>query len=444
MKLESNNAVTTSSGRLDQRVVIIQPGTCEPTSGVLNADRVLLLSVLVLAPLALGAVQPWFWTGMSAAVAILLLLWALSCSRAATVKFVWSPLYIPMLALLSLATVQQVFGLSIDHIATREAVIKLMTYIAIFFLAQQLFFGRSLRVWRGTAAAVTVYAFGLAVFAIAQFFLSPNLIFGTVPSYGTVFGPYVNHNDYAGLMEMLIPLGVGLVIGLRPKDPARGLLGFMLLVAVVSVCLSGSRGGLIALVGEFALFGTLMIVAGRSPKTILLKALAVMVLAGGFFFWLDAGDVWARWVQAGTTPGLALGDRQKLASDSLHMLRDHVVAGVGLGGFEVAYPKYQTVVTDLMIDYAHNDYLQFLGETGLIGGAIMTLAIILFFPLAFGKLHFSIDDPMVWIKVGAAVGVIGLLIHSFSDFNLHIPANAAWFTFATALATLPRRSACVR
>ena len=40
------------------------------------------------------------------------------------------------------------------------------------------------------------------------------------------------------------------------------------------------------------------------------------------------------------------------------------------------------------------------------------------------------------MQLGAAIGCCGLLIHSFVDFNLHIPANAAWFAFCAGLASL--------
>jgi hypothetical protein len=48
---------------------------------------------------------------------------------------------------------------------------------------------------------------------------------------------------------------------------------------------------------------------------------------------------------------------------------------------------------------------------------------------------------MYWVQVGAAIAACGIFVHSISDFNLHIPANAAWFAAAAALATLsPERS----
>jgi hypothetical protein len=89
--------------------------------------------------------------------------------------------------------------------------------------------------------------------------------------------------------------------------------------------------------------------------------------AGAFFSWLDPGDIWKRWEAMANTPVLALEDRDKLALDSLRMSREHLADGVGVGAFEVAYPTYQTSVTDLVIDFAHNDYAQFFAEAGIMG-----------------------------------------------------------------------------
>src|SRR5207302_6569539 len=74
-------------------------------------------------------------------------------------------------------------------------------------------------------------------------------------------------------------------------------------------------------------------------------------------------------------------------------------------------------------------------ETGLIGAVLILSALALFFRLAFQDLHHRLRSEGGWIRLGAAVGCCGLLLHSFFDFNLHIPANAAWFATLAALAT---------
>jgi O-antigen ligase len=93
-----------------------------------------------------------------------------------------------------------------------------------------------------------------------------------------------------------------------------------------------------------------------------------------------------------------------------------------------------------MIDYAHNDYVQFVAETGVWGWILLPVALVAFFVLSFHSLRARLRGQNGWLQFGAAVGVCGILVHSFSEFNLHIPANAAWFTFLLALATLPASS----
>ena len=102
------------------------------------------------------------------------------------------------------------------------------------------------------------------------------------------------------------------------------------------------------------------------------------------------------------------------------------------------FPRYQTFSTDLEWNHAHDDYVEALTETGLVGGLIIASALLLFGRLAFRSLPERLADARGWIQVGATLGCCGLLLHSFADFNLHIPANAAWFAVCAALATVPR------
>jgi hypothetical protein len=166
-----------------------------------------LVAVLMAAPLAFGAVQPWAWAGMGSAIVLLALAWAVERARAGSLKLPWSPLFISLLVALALALAQLLAGLTLDAAATHESAIKLAVYALVFFLALQYFSAASARLWRRTALAVTIYAFALALFAILQFFSSPGLLYGIIkPRWGGyIFGPYVSHNHYAGLMEMLIP-----------------------------------------------------------------------------------------------------------------------------------------------------------------------------------------------------------------------------------------------
>jgi O-antigen ligase len=86
-------------------------------------------------------------------------------------------------------------------------------------------------------------------------------------------------------------------------------------------------------------------------------------------------------------------------------------------------------------DHAHNDYVEAVAETGLVGAALILSALALFLRLAFRRWGRPLQSQNDWFRLGAALGCCGLLVHSFLDFNLHIPANAAWFAVLAGLAT---------
>jgi hypothetical protein len=63
-------------------------------------------------------------------------------------------------------------------------------------------------------------------------------------------------------------------------------------------------------------------------------------------------------------------------------------------------------------------------------------ALAIFLRLGFKKLGQRLRHDAGWIQLGAAIGCCGVLVHSLVDFNLHIPANAAWFAVLAAVATI--------
>ncbi|MGD0010318.1 MAG: O-antigen ligase family protein [Terriglobia bacterium] len=406
----------------------------------LHIARILLVTALFAAPLAFGAVQTWAWASLAGLASVLLFLWSVGCVEQGALKIAWSPLYLPALLFLLLGTIQFFAHRTLDPSATRESLLKLVTDLIFFFLAGQLLATGTQKIVRGFGFAVVVYAFSLAVFAVLELFSSNGLIYWSVQTAGWTFGPYVNHNHYAGLMEMLIPVGAGYVLSRPRDDPMRTLLGFALLIPIASLLLCGSRGGFISLLVEVVILGAMVFRHAPMHRRRRLAAVGGlgMTVAVLLFFWMDTGDISKR---LGTitsithSPDVTLGGRRVVALDSLHILRDHLWVGTGLGSFETAYPAYQSFATDLVYDHAHNDYAEALAETGLAGGLLMVAALAIFLRLGFKKLGQRLRHEVGWIQLGATIGCCGLLVHSFVDFNLHIPANAAWFAVCAGIAT---------
>lgn len=408
-------------------------------NGWIYAARVFLICLLMAAPLAFGSVEPWAWAGMVIFIVLIALVWVGSSVKAGQLNLSWTPLYLPILLLLLLVIVQGSLNATFDSLSAGESVVKLAAYTVTFVLAREVFRGAPEKVWSRFGLAVTAYIFALALFATIQFNSSPGLLYWTRrPRWGgIVFGPYVNHNHYAGLMEILLPMAIGYVISLRRSGAQPGLV-FAVMVAIASVLLSGSRGGMISLFGEFIVFGAILLRRNRQSslgKTAIIASLSFGAVILLLFVWLDPGDVTKRLEQTATSPEMSISDRKQYARDSIRMFRDYPWTGVGVGSFEAAYPRYQSFSSDLVVNHAHNDYLEALAESGVIGSVLILSALVLFLRLLFLEVQGS-QDSSDWIRVGAVVGCCGLLIHSFSDFNLHIPANAAWFAFTAGLATL--------
>ena len=174
---------------------------------------------------------------------------------------------------------------------------------------------------------------------------------------------------------------------------------------------------------------------------------AAGVLAAGviLFAYLDPGGIARRLGSVADVSAARaewVGRRKLMAFDTLRMWRDHPVLGVGMGAFEIAYPHYQSFASDDWIDHAHNDYIEALAETGLVGAMLILWALALFFRDAFRDWEQSSRPQASWIRLAAAIGCFGILVHSLWDFNLHIPANAVWFAVLAGIAiTSPDSSA---
>jgi O-antigen ligase len=116
------------------------------------------------------------------------------------------------------------------------------------------------------------------------------------------------------------------------------------------------------------------------------------------------------------------------------MVSDRPIAGWGLGVFPIVYPQYRSFSTDLLVNQAHNDYAQALVETGVLGFACVVWFIVNLYRSGIQNLraHSKVATAGV---LGPLVGCSGILVHSFSDFNLHVPANAALFFVLCGMAS---------
>ena len=254
-----------------------------------------------------------------------------------------------------------------------------------------------------------------------------------VKTHGTGFGSYTNRDHYAGLMEMLVPFGLVTSSFISVPRPLRVLSIFGTLVMLTSIFVSGSRGGMVAVVIALIVF-VYHFWRHEQTSTAVRTVLIAAVLASGFIAFFAYDRVASRSVME-TNDSMRL----QIARDSVHLVAQHPIWGSGLGTFTAVYPQVRSFPTDLFVNAAHNDYVQLIVETGISGVLFTAAFLFLVFRNALREIHRARRNWFSAVSLAAMVGAVALLVHSLFDFNLEIPANAATFAFITGLASAKAR-----
>ncbi|HLY98656.1 MAG TPA: O-antigen ligase family protein [Candidatus Angelobacter sp.] len=408
--------------------------------------RACLAVALIAGPLAFGADPPWAAGSLAALAILAMFFWCLGCAQSRTLVLARTPLYIPAVLFLLLITVQLLAGRTADRIATRDSILLYIVYLIVFVLAAALFTGATAAQWSRLGKIVSAYTLALSFFAVAQFFTSPDKIYWMVaPRWGgTVFGPYVNHNHYAGLMEMLVAITTTFWLARKRRDLWNWIAGVGTLIALASVALSGSRAGVASVLVEVVFLGVIaFFLQRRQPSEIPVPGLALGLLAATLLAaWMLPPETTARFHPLNSQDA-SYTDRLAMTADSPKIFQSHLLTGAGLGAFETVYPRYQSFVNDKRVEHAHNDYAEILAETGIAGALLVLAALALFVRQMRRNIHavFALEgETAARLRLGASIGCLGLLVHSFFDFNLHIPANAAWFAVLLAMMMAPREA----
>jgi O-antigen ligase len=392
--------------------------------------------ILGFGPLAFGAVQPWSISVLEAGTALLLVIWAAREVANGRFKLASNQLYIPMALFALVVLVQIAFHQTAYWYATWSKGLLWMSYAGLFLLVSQTFHQKT---WISVFGFFCAgYGFLLSLFAIVQQFTSNGKIYWVVPNRfgGWIYGPYVNHAHYAGLMEMLVPFPLMLAIASRAGRPGRAFFLFAAVVMSSTIFLSQSLGGMIAFAAELAALSLIVFRNGRSSyrEIVMLGVLCCALVA--WLVWLRPVGLVERIARllnpiadAGATGRVAI------VKDSLKMVWERPILGWGLGTFPDVYPSFRSFFTNLWVNEAHNDFVQTLVETGIVGFACAAAFLFLLCRVAIRNSRLWRSEIQSSMATAAFIGCLGLLIHGVVDFNLQIPANAAFFFALSALAT---------
>jgi O-antigen ligase len=211
------------------------------------------------------------------------------------------------------------------------------------------------------------------------------------------------------------------------------LLILLTVLPIGALVLSASRGGITIFLFEFVLLTFLVRRPGKEGKH-LLKAGALALVSGLFAIWLGVGWTVERFENL-TRGDISHNRRVAMLRDTWQIFQHHPWAGTGLGTLESVYPRYESYYDGLVVDHAHNDYVELLADTGLVGGVCMLGFVALLVWRGLSNLRATRNPISRSFYCGSLVACVGLLLHSMIDFNLHIPSNTLVFFLLAAMAT---------
>jgi O-antigen ligase len=398
--------------------------------------RICLCVLFAFSVLAHGLVEVWSESLLEIGASTLLISWVVVAYKIRSMTIQWNLLYWPLFALVGIGIVQLAFHFTANPFRTRIELLRLGAYCIVFFLTAQAFRDRASLA--KLAWFLIFLGFSVGLLGIVQHFTSEYTIywFRHLPEGGDPFGPYVNRNHFAGFVELVAPVGLGLLVFRGVRQDLVPMATLLTILPVAALILSGSRGGIVSFAFEV---GVLALLArtrrGREgPKA---WAIAFVALAAfAMIVWVGAGKAIERFSRTRASD-VTLVRRASMFRGAEHVFLDHPFKGIGLGALVSVYPQYETGYDRLVVDHVHNDYIEALAETGILGGLCGFAFLFLLFREA-GK-SFSAEQGHFSraLHAGAITAVCGLLLHSFVDFNLHIPSNALLFLLQAYLATSP-------
>lgn len=397
-----------------------------------------MLGLLIFAPLARGAVHNWAIGIIFLTVLTALALYLSAGIWTGSLHWIKTPLDWPILALVCLTIFSYFF--SVHRPTSLLAALQLLSCIAVYYLVIHTV--RS----RAQVKQLVYVLLGVSVF-LALFGLIKSMGYNPFPWWEyahqkysiLVTATFGNHNHLAGWLEMTIPLVLGFMI-FREKSRLKSMSLPLILMLIAALIFSQSRGGWISMLVAF-MFMSFWLYRRSSIITTRWAVIMINIVFVVGFFIAASSSVTDRMLtaQAGLEEG-NLSTRIIVWNGVVDMVDTNPIFGTGPGTFSLAFPKYQSPGGyHARFVYAHNDYLDFTAEYGLGLLAIIVWMIIALYRDGLNKMR-SKNSLTRGITLGALTGITAILVHSFVDFNLHIPANALLFSVLAALISGPRKT----
>ncbi len=252
-------------------------------------------------------------------------------------------------------------------------------------------------------------------------------------------GTLINRNHFAFTLTLILPLALGALYTryarrrqARHSRTESWAQNWIVLLSCsfmgVGVLLSQSRGGTITLVSTLLFVALLLALRSRSGQREASGAIAWILLATVVGLGVAIG-VEALLERFGTlNENLA---RIDVYRDTLRLIRDNVLLGVGPGMYVWRFRPYQTIDGSRLYDHAHNDYLESAAEWGTPIALAIWGFVFWHFLRSSKRFLISRSTRRQGLALGCAAAIFSVLLHSLVDFSLQLPALL--MLFATIL-----------
>jgi O-antigen ligase len=421
-----------------------------------------LLALMIWAPLPLGSNRDWSEAVLILFVSILAFLWGIHLFRSSETNQKLNRAGLVMLGLLvftqAWVAIQWLFGFSANPAATFKYLILGVSYTLIFLMFLSLF---------NTRKRLTLLLSVFLVSGAFQAFWGASMVlsgvewlFGVPKEHylGKATGTFVNRNHLAGYLEMTIGLGIGLMLALRDGQAFRWrniielLLGpktkirLAIVIMVIGLVMTQSRMGNAGFFSSLLIVGSIFVLITKEHRLrnslLLVSFIIIDMIVISQYFGLErlkdrlvSTEVSVS--QEGGKLVFDINDLRGLAfTNSIPLAQEKALIGHGAGSYEVVFMGHAGPNFGGHFDHAHNDYIQFWVEFGLIGALPLLIFAVIALYQAFRALKHKQSVYRTGIGFGAAMAIIAIMIHSSSDFNLQIPANAMTFVVVCAIAVL--------
>lgn len=409
-----------------------------------------VLIILVFGPLATGAVRTPDLLVIQALTVVVMLLWGFRLWLKPRPQLLWPPICWAVIAFTLYVIGRYLFS-EIEYVA-RQDMIRVVIYCFLFFvIINNLHRQEHIQIIMLT---LVFLAMMISFYAIYQFASGTDKVWTFVkPAVykGRGSGTYISPNNLAGFLEMILPLALAWTLVSRLKHVVKIFIGYAALAVLAGIAVTLSRGSWISvglvLLGFFGLL--LFHRTYRLPSAVLL----VLLLAGGLYFVPRTGFFQARIKQVTANDRFNDSARFELWMPAVRLWKENVWFGIGPNHYNYRFRAYRPQSEQRQPDRVHNDYLNTVTDLGVVGVLVAASAWTLLGIGAFktwryvrgtsGDLGGGNSNKFA-IVLGASLGLVGILLHSVVDFNMHIPANAIVAVFLMAILSASLRFATDR